>query len=441
LNLYLNNISDISQISTLTKLKNVSFEKNVIADCSPLSNLSTLESIDLTGNYISEISSLSSLPQLKNLSVNSNAISDISCISNFKALENFNFMYNPNIKDITPLKACSTLKAITLTGETITDYTPFADCTFNIDFMDSFDFLQNSTAIKDNNVILQGLPKIKDKDGTVYSVNNAIIFIGEDEYTSGITEGDNIIIDRDKYPGTYVNVNVYYSLSVGKIQLNYRVLLNADDFSYLDNIKDDRITAIGKIANTTSKKYANFAPEQWATLEAATSNSDNFKLFKGVFLLLNSLYRSQDSTAQELKTLITCLKNIPDEDKFSVPDIGFMNDIFRNYLSIYKTRTITEKDRETLTALKELVDVFDNLTQSLNDPLYNSLKGDLLKIIDKLPPSKDFNGDGVVDVIDLSLLGEKYNMNSESEGFEVRFDLNGDKIIDLYDLVNLANLL
>ncbi|MGL4772726.1 MAG: glycosyl hydrolase family 18 protein [Clostridium sp.] len=51
---------------------------------------------------------------------------------------------------------------------------------------------------------------------------------------------------------------------------------------------------------------------------------------------------------------------------------------------------------------------------------------------------EDVNNDGVVDVVDLSMVGQKYNKKSTDAEYDVKCDINGDKIIDLYDLVSVA---
>ena len=54
-----NAISDLSPLSTLTKLRGVLLDANLITDLQPLAGLPELTSIDLSGNQISNLSPLS----------------------------------------------------------------------------------------------------------------------------------------------------------------------------------------------------------------------------------------------------------------------------------------------------------------------------------------------------------------------------------------------
>lgn len=47
----------------------------------------------------------------------------------------------------------------------------------------------------------------------------------------------------------------------------------------------------------------------------------------------------------------------------------------------------------------------------------------------------------LINVVDLSLLASNYNCNVESLDWNTDYDLNGDKIIDLYDLVIIAKVI
>ncbi|MDS0525613.1 glucosaminidase domain-containing protein [Clostridium sp. SHJSY1] len=54
---------------------------------------------------------------------------------------------------------------------------------------------------------------------------------------------------------------------------------------------------------------------------------------------------------------------------------------------------------------------------------------------------QDINFDGKVDVVDLALIGESYNSKSGQDNWNIRYDFNGDGIIDIYDLVKIATKL
>lgn len=70
-------------------------------------------------------------------------------------------------------------------------------------------------------------------------------------------------------------------------------------------------------------------------------------------------------------------------------------------------------------------------------------KAECYKVVDfKENYSKeDVNKDGLINVVDLSLLASNYNCNSESLDWNSDYDLNNDKVIDLYDLVIIAKVI
>lgn len=51
---------------------------------------------------------------------------------------------------------------------------------------------------------------------------------------------------------------------------------------------------------------------------------------------------------------------------------------------------------------------------------------------------KDVNGDGVVDILDLSLISTLYNKSSSDSNFNKNFDLNSDNFIDVLDMVPVS---
>lgn len=51
---------------------------------------------------------------------------------------------------------------------------------------------------------------------------------------------------------------------------------------------------------------------------------------------------------------------------------------------------------------------------------------------------EDINGDGNIDLLDLSLVALKYNLQNTDNGFDEKCDLNKDGIIDIFDLVYIS---
>ena len=55
-----------------------------------------------------------------------------------------------------------------------------------------------------------------------------------------------------------------------------------------------------------------------------------------------------------------------------------------------------------------------------------------------IPKSNDVNGDGVIDILDLSLIAKSYNKSKSDSDWNSKFDLNDDGIIDIFDLVSIS---
>lgn len=51
----------------------------------------------------------------------------------------------------------------------------------------------------------------------------------------------------------------------------------------------------------------------------------------------------------------------------------------------------------------------------------------------------DINNDGKINILDLAIVAEKYNLKSEDVGYIKDCDINNDGIIDIYDIVMVAN--
>lgn len=80
-----NMISDINPLADLTELSYLNLSGNIIVDVLPLSSLINLEHLDLSYNLITDISPLSNLMKLSYLNISVNKISDISHLINLTA--------------------------------------------------------------------------------------------------------------------------------------------------------------------------------------------------------------------------------------------------------------------------------------------------------------------------------------------------------------------
>ena len=131
LDLYENNISDISPLANLVQLQILQIYQNQISDLTPLTALTQLRNLALEDNLIHDITPLAGLKQLRTLLLgnftpylpNNNQISDITPLAELVNLEFLNLGYN-RISNITPLAGLLNVKKVLLMGNLIQDTAP-----------------------------------------------------------------------------------------------------------------------------------------------------------------------------------------------------------------------------------------------------------------------------------------------------------------------------
>ena len=133
LNLYGNNINDISSLTRLTGLKRLTLVGNSIMDISSLANLTQLEELDISdNNKIQDFSSISHLIKLKKLGLSELNIGDISFLKNLTGLEDLNISHiNPSmfpnkVSDLEPLANLRKLQVLNAGENKIKNIKPLA---------------------------------------------------------------------------------------------------------------------------------------------------------------------------------------------------------------------------------------------------------------------------------------------------------------------------
>jgi Leucine-rich repeat (LRR) protein len=123
LQIYQNNITDLSPLKGLTSLKNLSLFKNQISDLTPIAGLANLESLYLRANNITDISPLDGLTNLTALDLSENNIEDITPLAELRNLTMLRLNDN-NISSITALGGMSAMERLHLQNNNISDITP-----------------------------------------------------------------------------------------------------------------------------------------------------------------------------------------------------------------------------------------------------------------------------------------------------------------------------
>ena len=128
LTLYGNQISDISPIAGLKRLRELHLSANQISDISPIAGLEQLRELHLDENQISDISPIAGLKQLRWLYLTDNQISDISPIAGLTQLETL-YIPNNQIRGVNPLAGLVNLKKLVIAGNPVRDASPLANLT------------------------------------------------------------------------------------------------------------------------------------------------------------------------------------------------------------------------------------------------------------------------------------------------------------------------
>ena len=91
---YGRNISDLSPLSDLLRLKELYLMQNNITDISPLKELEHIRFLRLDGNQIIDISVLSHLKKVEKLGLDANQISDVTPIAKMSRVQDLNINFN-----------------------------------------------------------------------------------------------------------------------------------------------------------------------------------------------------------------------------------------------------------------------------------------------------------------------------------------------------------
>ncbi|MBN2101508.1 MAG: hypothetical protein JW716_01395 [Candidatus Aenigmarchaeota archaeon] len=102
---------DITPLSSLSGLTEISLQNNDIVDISPLAALGNIADLDLGVNQIVDLAPLSSLTKITNLNLMSNRIIDVSPLSTLTELDTLGIGYN-KISDISSLSTLTKLNIL-----------------------------------------------------------------------------------------------------------------------------------------------------------------------------------------------------------------------------------------------------------------------------------------------------------------------------------------
>ena len=116
-------ITDLTPLSSLTKLAVIDLDSNEITDLTPLAGLTNLTWLILKSNKITDLTPLADLTNLEVLYLNNNYITDLTPLAGLMNLTWLNLDSN-KITNLTPLAGLTNLEQLYLEKNLITDYSP-----------------------------------------------------------------------------------------------------------------------------------------------------------------------------------------------------------------------------------------------------------------------------------------------------------------------------
>lgn len=123
LELLFHDISDVSPIAGLAKLRSLGLGGNPVQDISALSGMTELDYLALFNCQASDYSPLMNLTKLRILQIGYSTFSDARVLQGLTNLDTLELIY-AQVSDVTPLGDLPNLKSLKLEGNPISDYSP-----------------------------------------------------------------------------------------------------------------------------------------------------------------------------------------------------------------------------------------------------------------------------------------------------------------------------
>ncbi len=134
LGLYSNNVSDVGPLARLTSLTELNLGDNQVSDVGPLAGLTSLTTLTLNGNQVSDVGPLARLTNLTTLSLWDNELSEVGPLAELTNL-NYLFLNGNQVSDLNPLAELTNLNYLFLNGNQVSDLNPLVGLT-NLTWLD-----------------------------------------------------------------------------------------------------------------------------------------------------------------------------------------------------------------------------------------------------------------------------------------------------------------
>lgn len=409
-----NAISDLSPLTGLTRLQDLNLDSNAITDISPLAGLTNLSGLSLRSNAITDISVLAGLTNLSDLQLSSNAIADISMLAGLTNLTDL-WLASNGIADISPLAGLTNLTHLYLLGNAIADISPLAGLTnltnlhLGFNAIADISFLATLTNLTDlqlgyNPIAdispLANLTNLKE----LWLENNVIADLSPLVANIGLDRGDKVVVDDNPLSETSVNTHIpaledrgvrvgsthLFFPPIDKVRAGeiFKLNLHLDGFVLLDGWGLD-------IA---------FTPGVLAALQVD----------EGTYISLdNGCSQSifEAGTIDNAAGRITGIGMELGADCFQVGEV-LLSVTFQAGAAGKGELSLQNVDIRTLFGLDAEIGIHS------------------LEIV--VESDYDLNGDGVVNILDLVLVGQNFG------GAHPQADVNNDGVVNIFDLITVA---
>ena len=376
------NISDLTGLEYAINLEGLELWNSSISDISVLSGLTALTRLDLSVNRIEDISPLSSLTNLIVLVILDNSISDISVLSNLANLERL-WLYDNSISDISSVAGLTNLTGLGLGGNNVSDVSAVSGLT-NLTLIDlSGNSISDVSPIVANAGLGEG--DIVIVEGNPLSAESIYTHIPTLQARGVEVEFDAPTINIFFAPIKAANVGEIFRLNV---VLDESLLLSGWSLNIAFTPPVTDTSPVIEIIEVNAIHHGGYI-----SCDSGSSGSigiDHTGLIEVEFELEESCYNEASAALAELLVeakspgkVVFNLSNVVlrDQDGQSIPDIQ--------------------------THPHEIV----------------------------VSPSRDLNGDGRVDILDLTLVSQYFGQ------YHAQADVNGDGTVDILDLTAVAQCL
>ena len=390
-----NLISDLTPLAGLTNLRDLWLGSNAITDISPLAGLTGLTDLWLGSNPITDISALADLTNLTDLYLGDTAITDISALASLTNLTDLTVGFNA-ITDISPLAGLTNLTDLYLGFNAITDISPLATLTNLTDLNLSHNVVVDIS-------VLTGLTNLKE----LWLEHNAISDLSPLVANMGLGRGDKLVIDDNPLSNISINTHIPAledrGVRVGSTHLFFPLIdevrvgeifklnLHLDDLVFFEGWGLDIAFTPGVLRVLQVDPSTDFFPE-----EACSAS---------IF---------QPGTIDNAAGRITGIDMELGPDCFQFGDV---------LLSV----TFQAKAAGTAELSLHNVDIRQLFDLGIDIGIH------ALEIV--VESDYDLNGDGLVNILDLVLVGQNFGQAHPQA------DVNNDGVVNIFDLITVAQQL